>query len=319
MAKDYYEVLGVAKDSTDEQIRKAYKKLAMQWHPDKHQDGSKKAAEMKFKEVSEAYSVLSDPEKRQQYDMGGGDPSNVQFQTNMDFVDANDIFAQVFGSGFTRMGGFGDDVFGDRMGGMFGGNNRVSFTRGSRAQPVDKPRQYEVDLQLSLEEVFSGTTKKLKVSRKRWVGSQTRQEEQVLSVNVKAGWKDGTKVTFAGAGDQERPDLPPGDIVFVVKTKKHSVFARDGSHLIQKVTIPLLQALIGFIVPVRTLDGRTLNVRVDEVVGPTTRKIIAGEGLPLPKAHGKKGDLILEFSIQFPKTLTDLQKTQIEATLTKNQ
>nr|UYX46109.1 HSP40 [Eimeria stiedai] len=205
-------------------------------------------------------------------------------------------------------------------GGPFG--MRFSTSAGRRAGSMhagvgasSKPRAYERDLVCSLEELYTGTTKKMKIGRTRFHNGQPVKEDSVVTVDVKAGWKEGTKITFAGEGGQEAPNGPPGDLVFVVKCRPHARFVRDGSHLIYPVPLPLLKALTGFTVPVVTLDNRTLHVKVDEIVSPKFRKIVPGEGMPISKKPGEKGDLILEFDISFPRRLTDEQKAKLREIL----
>ncbi|PHJ25099.1 heat shock protein [Cystoisospora suis] len=336
MGKDYYKILGVSRDASDADLKKAYRKLAMKWHPDKHGDAeAKKKAEAQFKDIAEAYDVLSDKEKRTIYDQygeeglkGGGMPSGGGggggVRTNFVYreVDPSELFSRFFGS--DRMFFGGDDDFGPFAGVSVGGHAggfpfRMHHAAGggsfgSRGGP-SKPKTYEVDLTLSLEELYTGTKKKLKITRTRYRNGQVVKEDNVLSIDVKPGWKEGTKITFAGEGDQDSPSSPPGDVVFVVKTKPNSRFVRDGNHLIHKVSIPLVKALTGFTVPIESLDGRSLKVKVDTIVTPKSRKIVPNEGMPVSKRPGEKGDLILEFDIHFPKSLTEDQKSKLKELL----
>nr|CEL75747.1 TPA: heat shock protein 40, putative [Toxoplasma gondii VEG] len=343
MGKDYYRILGVGKDASEADLKKAYRKLAMKWHPDKHADAdAKKKAEAQFKDIAEAYDVLSDKEKRQIYDQfgeeglkSGGSPTGTAgpggSRANFVYreVDPSELFSRFFGS--DRMFFGGDDDFGPFGSVGMGSHSNFPFRMhhagsgsfGSRAP--SKPKTYEVDLSLSLEELYTGTKKKLKITRTRYRNGQMLKEDNVLSIDVKPGWKEGTKITFAGEGDQDSPTSPPGDVVFVVKTKPNSRFVRDGNHLIHKVAIPLVKALTGFTVPIESLDGRSFKVKVDTVVTPKSRKIVPNEGkfdgwyisgsMPVSKRPGEKGDLILEFDIHFPKTLTDDQKTKLKELL----
>ncbi|KAL8424880.1 hypothetical protein Efla_002999 [Eimeria flavescens] len=330
--EDYYRILGVSKDAGEADLKKAYRKLAMKWHPDKHADPeAKKKAEAQFKDIAEAYDVLSDKERRQVYDKfgeeglkaggpssGGPGGSNVFYRE----VDPSEIFSRFFGT--DRMGGDADDPFSHPIFGMAGAGGpfgmRFSASTGARRcgsmqgsmGASSKPRAYERDLVCSLEELYSGTTKKMKIGRTRFHNGQPVKEDSVVAVDVKAGWKEGTKVTFAGEGGQEAPNGPPGDLVFVVKCRPHARFVRDGSHLVYRVPLPLIKALTGFTVAVTTLDNRTLHVKVDEVVSPKFRKVVPGEGMPISKKPGEKGDLIIEFDILFPRSLTDDQKKKLK-------
>lgn len=335
MGKDYYRILGVSKDATEGDLKKAYRKLAMKWHPDKHADAeAKKKAEAQFKDIAEAYDVLSDKERRQVYDQfgeeglkGGGPAAGGAGGGNVFYreVDPSEIFSRFFGT--DRMGGDMDDPFSHPVfgmaaaGGPFGmrfstsGARRAGSMQGGFGAASSKPRAYERDLVCSLEELYSGTTKKMKIGRTRFHNGQAVKEDSVVTVDVKAGWKEGTKITFTGEGGQETPNGPPGDLVFVVKCRPHMRFIRDGSHLVYKVPVPLVKALTGFTVPIQTLDGRSLHIKIEQIVSPKYRKIVPHEGMPISKKPGEKGDLIIEFDIIFPRSLTDEQKTKIKEIL----
>jgi len=321
MGKNFYDTLGVNKSATDIELKKAYRKLAIKWHPDKHPDpNEKKKAEAKFKDIAEAYEVLSDKDKRAIYDQygeeglkgGGGMPDSAN-STRM----AEEMFSRFFSSR-GGAGGF-DDEFGGMSFGMSSGGMPAIFqqhsSRGGMSSRASKPKSYEIQLQLSLEEIYSGCSKRLKVTRTRWKGGSPFKEEKVVQIDVKPGWKDGTRVTFNGEGDEEKPQSVPGDIVFIVKTKPHNKFTRDGHHLCYRQTITLLQALTGFIVPITTLDGRRIEVKQEEIVHPTRRKIVSNEGMPISKHEGQKGDMIIEFDIEFPKTLNSEQKSKLKEIL----
>lgn len=335
MGKDYYKILGVTKGATEADLKKAYRKLAIKWHPDKHADPeAKKKAEALFKDIAEAYDVLSDKEKRQIYDQfgeeglkGGGAPgagpaAGPGGRANFVYreVDPSELFSRFFGS--DRMFFGGDDDF--PFGGMSMGGSGFPFRMhrsagagftGAGGRGQSKPKTYEVQLPLSLEELYTGCKKKLKVTRTRFRGGQVVKEDNVLSIDVKPGWKEGTRITFAGEGDQDGPNAVPGDVVFVVKTKPHARFVRDGNHLIHKVPIPLVKALCGFTVPIESLDGRQLKVKVDTIISPKSRKVVPSEGMPISKRPGEKGDLILEFDIHFPKYLGEEQKARLKEVL----
>ena len=277
MGKDYYKILGVEKSASDEEIKKAYRKMALKYHPDKNKSPG---AEEKFKEVAEAYDVLSDPEKRKLFDqfgeeglkggVGGGAPGGPGGGTyTYTFQgDPQEMFRMFFGDGT----GGDDDPFGGMLGGMFGGrgvnggSSKMFFSTGGlggheRMDVDDDPfeafrnkrtgsfrqrgqkRQDPTitrDLPVSLEDVLHGTTKKMKITRRVASddGRSMRSEEKILSIDVRPGWKAGTRITFPREGDQI-PGSVPADIVFVIRDKPHPQFVRDGSNIKYRAKISL--------------------------------------------------------------------------------
>lgn len=331
MGKDYYKVLEVPRDANADTIKKAYRKQALRWHPDKNQD-NKVAAEEKFKDIAEAYDVLSDPQKKAVFDqygeeglkgggapppsdpgmpegfsMGGNAPGGFQYRFN---GDPRDIFSRFFQTTFDRSQSFGD-------GGGYGGDSDVfmDFMRGGGGMSanVGQKKAVNFELNLSLEELYRGVTKKMKI--KRTSRTVSREPEKVLEVNVVPGWKAGTKITFANEGDEVGNTGQCQDVVFIVREKKHPVFARDGSNLIFKSAIPLKDALCGFTFEIPALDGRAIKQKIDGVVTPGASKIVPGEGMPVSKYPGTKGDLIVTFDIVYPRQLSEQQKAQLRQIL----
>ncbi|XVF87432.1 hypothetical protein PTKIN_Ptkin18bG0119700 [Pterospermum kingtungense] len=336
MGVDYYKILQVDKSAKDDDLKKAYRKLAMKWHPDKNPN-NKKEAEAKFKQISEAYEVLSDPQKRAVYDQYGeeglkgqvpppdaggatffhtGDGPNV-FRFNP--RDANDIFSEFFGfsSPFGRMGGGGGMRGGSSpFGSMFGDDIFSSFGEGRPMnQGPRKAAPIENTLPCSLEELYKGTTKKMKISREIADASgKTLPVEEILTINIKPGWKKGTKITFPEKGN-ERPDLIPADLVFVIDEKPHSIYTREGNDLVVTQKIPLAEALTGYTVHITTLDGRSLTVPITNVIHPNYEEVVPREGMPIPKDPSKRGNLRIKFNIIFPRRLTAEQKSGIKKLL----
>ncbi|EDL16455.1 DnaJ (Hsp40) related, subfamily B, member 13, isoform CRA_c [Mus musculus] len=260
MGLDYYAVLQVTRNSEDAQIKKAYRKLALKNHPLK---SSEPGAPEIFKQIAEAYDVLSD----QFFDAEGND------------IDLN-------------------------FGGLWG--------RGIQKQ--DPP--IERDLYLSLEDLFFGCTKKIKISRR--VLNEDRYsstiKDKILTIDVRPGWRQGTRITFEKEGDQG-PNIIPADIIFIVKEKLHPRFRREHDNLFFVYPIPLGKALTCCTVEVKTLDDRLLNIPINDIVHPKYFKIVPGEGMPLPENPSKKGDLFIFFDIQFPTRLTPQKKQMLRQAL----
>lgn len=349
MGKDYYKTLGLAKGASDDDIKKAYRKLALKYHPDKNKTPG---AEEKFKEVAEAYEVLSDKKKRDVYDihgeegLKGGIPGGQTGSQNFTYTfhgDPRATFAQFFGSaspfqaffdmsgpGSNRMFGFPDDdmdVDMDPLGmgttrptGLGGAFRSHSFNfhgntnRANKDKLQDPPIEH--DLYVSLEDIIKGCTKKMKICRKVVQPDGTaKKEDKVLTINVKPGWKAGTKITFQREGDQGRNKIP-ADIVFIIRDKPHPHFKREGSDIRYSAKITLKQALCGTIVDIPTMSSEKLSMDLrDEIVKPNTVKRIQGHGLPLPKEPSRKGDLIVSFDIKFPEHLTQSVKDILYDTL----
>ncbi|XP_073842206.1 dnaJ-like-1 [Musca autumnalis] len=324
MGKDFYKILGINKGASDDEIKKAYRKLALKYHPDKNKSPQ---AEERFKEIAEAYEVLSDKKKRDIYDQygeeglkggvpgaGGMDGGNAYTYhgdpraTFAQFFGNADPFGIFFGSGdpsriFESQTMFmgDDDMY---MGGPGGGAFR---SQSFNAQPNRKRTQQdppiERDLFVSLEEIDKGCVKKMKISRMSMSSGQPRKEEKVLNISVKPGWKAGTKITFPQEGDQT-PGRIPADIVFIIRDKPHPVFKREGSDLRYTAQVSLKQALCGTTVSVPTLQGDRITVSSQgEIIKPTTVKRLGGRGLPFPKEPSRRGDLLVSYDIKFPDSL----------------
>lgn len=336
---DYYKILQVDKNANDHDLKKAYRKLAMKWHPDKNPN-NKKDAEDKFKQISEAYEVLSDPQKRAIYDQygeeglkgqvpppdAGGPGGATFFQTGeapnvfrFHPRNADDIFAEFFGfsSPFGGMGG-GGMRGGSRssFGSMFGDDIFSSFGEGrAMNQGPRKAPPIENNLPCSLEELYKGATKKMKISREIADASgKTLPVEEILTIDIKPGWKKGTKLTFPEKGN-EQPNVIPADLVFIVDEKPHPVFTRDGNDLVVTQKITLAEALTGYTVHLTTLDGRSLSIPINNVIHPNYEEVVPREGMPLPKDPSRRGSLRIKFSIKFPTRLTAEQKAGIKRLL----
>jgi DnaJ-class molecular chaperone len=280
MGKDYYKILGISKGASDDEIKKAYRKLALRYHPDKNKSPG---AEEKFKEVAEAYEVLSDKKKRDVFDQYGeeglksgsaassegpgggftytfhGDP-RATFAQFFGTPNPFQTFFDLGGSGGNRMFGFQDDMELDddpfttlgmgnaRPGGPGGAfrSHSFNFHTGSPARGKDKLQDppIEHDLYVTLEDITRGCTKKMKISRRvLQPDGSSQKEDKVLTINVKPGWKAGTKITFQKEGDQCRNKIP-ADIVFIIKDKPHTLFKREGSDIRYTARISLKQVSV---------------------------------------------------------------------------
>jgi len=338
MARDYYETLGVTRNATPDEIKKAYRKLALKWHPDKNQ-GKKEAAE-KFKSISEAYEVLSDENKRKIYDQygeeglkAGGGPSGGPggFPGGATFhftpTDPEEIFRTFFGGsgGFGNFGGFGGRGGRNHSQGGFQfpmdmdvdmndpqGNPFQSFFGGGGMRGQQGPRKgatTNFPLACTLEELFQGTVKKRKLTRTVIDAGSGRSMpvEKTVEINIKPGWKKGTKITFAGEGNEE-PGKEAGDVIFIIDEKPHPTFKRDGNELIHHRTISLKQALTGDQFTITSISGAPLTISVPDVIQPGYTHHVRGQGMPISKSPGSRGDLKIVYNVVFPRTLTEQQK-----------
>ncbi|KAJ3669954.1 hypothetical protein LUZ60_010278 [Juncus effusus] len=346
----YYEILGVPKTATIDDLKKAYRKAAMKNHPDKGGDPEK------FKELAQAYEVLSDPEKREIYDQYGEDALKEGMGGGGAAHDPFDIFQSFFGGSPFGVGG---------------GSSRGRRQR--RGEDVVHP------LKVSLEELYNGTSKKLSLSRNiictkcsgkgsksgkstscpgcqgsgmkvsirqlgpsmiqqmqqpcnecrgtgETIGDKDRcpqckgekviQEKKVLEVVVEKGMQNGQKITFPGEAD-EAPDTVTGDIIFVLQQKDHAKFKRKGEDLFYEHTLSLAEALCGFQFVLTHLDNRQLLIKSNpgEVIKPDQYKAINDEGMPMYQRPFMKGKLYIHFTVDFPDSLTLDQCKALEAIL----
>eukprot|EP00066_Takifugu_rubripes_P013652 XP_011602918.1 PREDICTED: dnaJ homolog subfamily B member 5-like [Takifugu rubripes] len=314
--KDFYKVLGVSPESNEDEIKKAYRKLALKFHPDKNSDAD---AEDKFKEIAEAYEILTDPTKRSIYDQfgeeglkngGSGTGQGKVFRNHFHsdpHATFSDHFDFPFGSDFDGE----DDPF--RRFPFSHVNGFASHDGGPRR---GQGKEVVHDLPVTLEEVMHGCTKHVKITRSRLSpeGHGLRSEEKVLNVVVKKGWRAGTRITFPREGD-ETPNSTPTDITFILRDKEHPHYRRDGSNIVYTAKISLKEALCGCTVNVPTLDSRMMPVPCSDVIKPGAIRRLRGEGLPLPKSPSQRGDLLVEFQVNFPDRIPPQSREIIKHSL----
>jgi len=345
--RDYYEVLGVTRTCTEVELKSAYRKLALQYHPDRNPNNPD--AEEKFKEVSEAYAILADTEKRAAYDRYGhaglgGSGAGVGFDPSA-FQDFGDIFGDIFG-------------FGDLFGGGGGGRRRSRVQRGADLRE---------DVTLEFEQAFFGTDTRVTVRRHeaceecKGSGSapgkgptqcrscngrgQVRYQQGFFSIartcptcqgtgsvitdpcakckgegrilrqrnvdtKIPAGVEDGTRIRFSGAGEVGPFGGPAGDLYVVLHVKDHPFFAREGNDLHCVVPISVPQAAMGSEIRVPTMDGEH-NLKVPEGTQPGTTFRIRGKGVPVLNGHGR-GDLYVEVRVEIPSKLNKRQRELLQ-------
>nr|CCC93959.1 putative chaperone protein DNAj [Trypanosoma congolense IL3000] len=330
MGIDYYKVLGVPRNASPTDIKKAYHQLALKYHPDKA-TGNREEAERRFKEVSEAYDVLSDEKKKTIYDTYGeeGLKGNVPDGDSSGFsgfrssgsggtayrftnADAFEMFSSFFGS---KDPFAGDNLFGGgpglhRVFPGFGGPNGFMSDFGSpQMSPAHEVPPVEYTFFCTLEEIYCGCTKKFNVSRRMPSGECSKLFEVVVS----PGYKKGTKIRFPGEGGVVH-GYPPNvlaDLLFILDEKPHPRFVRNGSDVETTVHINLKQALLGTTVSVTCLDGTSETITLSGVSGNGRKICVKGKGFPNRKT-GERGNMYVTIEVSMPVSLSDETKRLIE-------
>jgi curved DNA-binding protein len=321
MAKDYYKILGVDKKASQEEIKKVYRKLALKHHPDRNKGD--KSAEEKFKELGEAYAVLSDEEKRKQYDMfgsagfqqrysqediyNGSDLNDILFEMGL----GGDFFSRISGGGGpVRGGGFRTYTFtggGPRqdMGGMGPGAHGFDFGQcfGEAGMHSACGQDLVYELSVKLEDAFRGATKIVSYRR----GGQVER----VNVKVPPGIATGKKLRLAGKGEPGPQGAKPGDLYIKVRVLDHPLFTRDGDDMEVAQQVVFSQAALGTTVEVPTLGGKTLSVRVPKGTQSGARLRLKGQGMP--QFHGAgHGDLYVKINVGVPSKLNKRQREILE-------
>jgi molecular chaperone DnaJ len=298
--KDFYKVLGVSKDVSEAELKKTYRKLARQYHPDSNAGDEK--AEARFKEISEAYSVLSDPEQRTEYDQvramgsgarftsgGGGQPGGF-----------DDVFGNMFGQGGGgRRTSYQQGGFEDLLGGMFGGGGfgRTSGGYQGFGGPT-RGRDLSAATTLDFITAINGDTISLTVS-----GGKP------IKVKIPAGVSDGQKIRLKGKGERSPDGGETGDLVLTVTVRKHPVFERDGLNLRVDLPVTFVEAALGATVEVPTLGGDPVRLRV--AAGTPSGRVLRVKGRGVTTSKGT-GDLLASVHVAVPSHLTDAAKKLLE-------
>lgn len=336
LSSDYYALLGVKKDASQKDIKQAYRKLAVKWHPDRNPN-NKEEAEKKFRDISHAYEVLSDDEKRRIYDQFGEEGLKQGAGGNGGFnMDPSSIFEHFFGGGGSEFG----------FGNFFGQQQR-------NRNPEDDLKGVDIRLPLhvTLEDLYKGNVYQIsrirtahkenakprackcreKVTRMVIINGHMQQvREKVcddcsnrfdviqkkteLLVDIERGVKDGHEISFIGEGDATSNKYA-GDLIFRLVTVPHSVFTRKGNDLFMILNLSLKEALVGFTKKITHLDGREVEIKHDGSLKPGDVIRLENEGMPFEGNSSKFGTLLIEVNIEFPSSLTAEQKKQLSQIL----
>ena len=297
MSEDYYKVLGLNKDASDGEIKKAYRKLAMKYHPD-HTKGDK-SAEEKFKKISEAYAVLSDKEKRKQYDTFGSEGFHQRFSQEDIFrsFDFGDIFREFgFGGGDFSRGQPGGARFssGGGQGFHFGGGPQQARVKGS---------DLVYELPLTLQEVAVGTSKIITL--------QHQGESENLTVKIPAGMITGKKLRLAGKGNPSPYGGPAGDLYIKSQVLNDPLFSAENQDLYLNRELKISEAILGTTIAVPTIADKQLSLKIPPGTKHGTKMRLPGHGLPAMKGN-INGDLYVRIMINVPKQLDEKQKKLVE-------
>lgn len=293
MAKDYYATLGIEKTASDADIKKAYRKLAVKYHPDKNA-GDKKAEE-RFKEISEAYAVLSDTEKKQQYDQYGDSGFHQRYSQEDIFRGAD------FGDIFREFGG-GEDIFSQLFGNRGGRSGTGQNTFHQRRPQMVKGQDYIMRINIPLRQAVSGG--------ERMINYTHDHHNEQIQVKIPAGIESGQKLRVTGKGGASPTGGKSGDLLLEVTVDSDRIFTREGNNLQVQVNVPFSGLCLGTSATVPTLDGEK-RIKVPAGTSNGSKIRLKGHGVP---AHGKHaaGDLYAQMMVEIPKQLSDEQKKLLE-------
>lgn len=279
---DYYSTLGVGRNATDDDIKKAYRKLAMKHHPDRGGD------EATFKKISEAYDILSDPQKKQIVDLGG-DPKNQGGNYGNSFNQGP--FEFHFGGGVPP--GM-EDIFG-----------RFGFGGGFGRQPMKKNKTLNINIDITLEDVLAGKDINAEITIP---GSGKRK---MINIAIPAGIEHGQQIRYEGMGDDAIKELRPGDLIVNINVRPHSRFRREHSDIILEKSVTVWDAIIGSTLDIETLDGKILTINVPQGTKHGTVLSCRGEGLPIMRSRNR-GNLLIMIKVEMPKNLSESQLDKIK-------
>lgn len=310
-AKDYYKTLGVAKTATQDEIKKAFKKLAVKYHPDKN-PGDKKA-EDHFKDVNEAYAVLSDEKKRRQYDQFGSSGFHQRYSQEDIYrgFDPRDIFSEM---------GFGGDIFGTIFGGGKGGGGFGGRRRGTTINMEDlfgggggggfgggqtyarKGQDFTMDLFVDFMEAVNGCEKNIE-----YMFDGNRRQ---VKVRIPPGISSGQKLRVTGKGGEAGPGMPPGDLYLTIQVHEHPLFKRDGDDIVLNREIKLTEAVLGTTIEVPTIQ-ETKQMKIPPGIQNNIKMRLRGYGIPHFGKSGK-GDQLVHITVAVPRDLTPQQRKLFE-------
>lgn len=270
---DYYATLGLKRGASPEEIKKAYRSMAMKHHPDRGGD------EKKFKEISQAYEFLTDPQKKQMID-AGMDPSRQQGGFNQgpfEFHFGSGNFEDIFG-------GFGFGGFGQRQ--------------------MRKNKSLNINVDITLEDVLLGKDINAEIG-------MPGGKKKIINIHVPAGIEHGQQIRYEGMGDNSIPNLPAGDLLVNVLIVPHHIFRREGTNLIVEKEVSVWDALVGSSLTIKTLDNKTLDINLPAGTQPETVFSCRGEGIPHMRSK-VRGNLMIKIKVVIPRNLSETQQQLIE-------
>lgn len=271
---DYYSTLGLKRGASEEEIKKAYRSMAMRYHPDRGGD------EHKFKEIEEAYRFLSDPQKKNIIDMGG-DPSKQQ-------------------SGFHNQGPFEFHFGSDNFEDIF-----TNFGFGFAGQrPMRRNKSFNIRVDITLEDVLSGKDINAEIGERHG-------KSKIVSITIPPGIESGQQIRYQGMGDDSIRDTRPGDLLVNVSVKAHKNFRREGDNIICEKSITVWEAILGTNIQITTLDNKTIDISIPAGTQPETMFGCKGEGLPNMRTK-IRGSLLVKIKINIPRLLSDREKTLVQ-------